>query len=206
MPPRNPARYDAPIHTFVGGALGAGKTRAAMEVIPYAPDIWRILWPDDPTPGGEWSGGKWNPQTPVSPQEFSRYFLRGVQDPLARGRGVPSTVEVDGEPHLVAALVPSSEGHVWRSPPAIKEVAAKAHAIQGECWQALAATPRQDLPPQTARIAKGPIRVIKVPRIARQGPGWYVYLCVPIGNEGQAVDPDPEPKKRSQSRFRNLEL
>jgi len=140
------------------------------------------------------------------PQAFSTYILRGMQDPLARGRGVPSTVEVDGEPHLVAALISSKEGHVWRSSPAIKEVAAKAHAIQGECWQALAATPRQDLPPQTARIAKGPIRVIKVPRIARQGPGWYVYLCVPIGNEGQAVDPDPEPKKRSQSRFRNLEL
>lgn len=204
MPPRNPARYDAPIHTFVGGTLGAGKTRAAMEVIPYAPDIWRILWPDDPTPGGEWSGGKWNPQTPVSPQEFSRYFLRGVQDPLARGRGVPSTVEVDGEPHLVAALVPSSEGHVWRSPPAIKEVAAKAHAIQGECWQALAAPPGQIIPPQTASIARGPIRVIKVPRHPRQGPGWYVYLCVPLPLDD--TNQPPELKKPSRSRFRHLEL
>ena len=205
MPPSNPARYDALTHIFVGGARGAGKTRAATEVIPPGPDIWRILWPEDPAPGGEWSGGRWNPQTPASPQEFSR-FSQGDLSLLARGRGVSSTVEIGGEPHRVAALISSKEGHVWRSSPAIKEVAAKAHAIQGECWQALAATPRQDLPPQTARIAKGPIRVIKVPWIARQGPGWYVYLCVPIGNEGQAVDPDPEPKKRSQSRFRNLEL
>lgn len=204
MPPSNPARYDALTPLFVGGARGAGKTWAATEVIQSDPDIWRILWPEDPAPGGEWSGGRWNPQTPASPQEFSRYFLQGVQDPLARGRGVPSTVEVDGIPHLVAALVQSLEGHVWRSPPAIKEVAAKAHAIQGECWQALAAPPGQIIPPQTASIAKGPIRVIKVPRHPRQGPGWYVYLCVPLPPEG--VPQDPEPKKPSRSRFKHLEL
>jgi hypothetical protein len=202
MPPRNPARYDAPIHTFVGGALGAGKTRAAMEVIPHAPDIWHTLWPEDPAPGGEWSGGRWNPQTPASPQEFSR-FSQGDLSLLARGRGVSSTVEIGGEPHLVAALISSKEGHVWICP-TIKEVAAKAHAIQGECWQALAAPPGQFIPPQTASIAKGPIRVIKVPRNPRQGPGWYVYLCVPLGAE--SPPPEPEPKKRSQSRFKNLEL
>jgi len=197
-------KQSPPVLSALVGAKGCGKTWAAAEVIQPGPDIWRILWPEDPAPGGEWSGGRWNPQTPASPQEFSRYFLRGVQDPLARGRGVPSIVEVDGEPHLVPALVQSPEGHVWRSPPAIKEVAAKAHAIQGECWQALTAPPGQVIPPQTASIAKGPICVIKVPRHLRQGPGWYVYLCVPRPPED--ANQPLKPKKPSRSRFRTLEL
>jgi len=176
-----------------GGVKGAGKSRAVTALIEGGLHDF---------PGS----GEYAPPPSIAldrPLEISKYS-RGRLDLLARGRGVPSTVEIDGVEHLVAAIVTSKDGFVWAAPPDPGLVTKKVRAIRQECREALSKTPRADLPVQTCLIANGEPRVITALWGNRQGPGWYVYLCVPRPPEDPAQT--SEPKKPSRSRFRNLEL
>lgn len=134
------------------------------------------------------------PPKKVGPQRFSK--IAGGELPLLmRGRGVLTTATIGKKQYLVAALIPSDAGIVWPEFPAIGAVAEKAVEMQRKRGA-------KSAPPQDPAIQK--IRVVRVRRASRQGPGWYVYLCVP------RVPDSPKSKQKKnpvlRSRFKNLEF
>ena len=134
------------------------------------------------------------PPKKEGPQRFSK-ITEGEWTLLMRGKGVSTAAVIGKKQYRVAALIPSDGGAVWQKKPPIKPAAQKAVEI----WRERTGNSPGSLDPDLKTI-----RVVRVRRAARQGPGWYAYLCVPREVPGT---PRRRPtKSAAKSRFKNLEL
>lgn len=127
---------------------------------------------------------------------------------LARGRGVGTTVGIEGEDHIIVARVPSPSRDVWSDRPTAHEVTVEAIAIRQAFRNACVQYPDAVLP---FRSVQGPIRVLAWPSSSSRN--WYAYLCVPVESmQAPQSKPIPVPTeegpspKKQRGRFQNLEL
>lgn len=97
---------------------------------------------------------------------------------LAKGRGVGTTVQIEGADHIIVARVPPPSGEVWPDRPTAQDVTVEAATIRQAFRDACVLYPNAVLP---FRSVQGPIRV--VPWQIFSSPKWYAYLCVPVESQ-----------------------